>query len=143
MTLLTSADCLKKYGSPESEKAMTLWDVPKELEIGVIPKRLYCNRDMIKPLSVAFQNLIKTGLIKELKTFDGCFNIRRKKGGSTPSLHSWGVAIDVNAAWNGFDKKPILSAGFVKCFSDAGFDWGGHWATPDGMHFQLKKEGIA
>jgi len=143
MTLLTSADCLKKYGSPESEKAMTLWDVPKELEIGVIPKRLYCNKDMIKPLSVAFQNLIKTGFIKELKTFDGCFNIRRKKGGSTPSLHSWGIAIDVNAAWNGFDVKPILSVGFVKCFTDAGFDWGGTWNTPDGMHFQLKKEGIA
>lgn len=72
MGLLTSADCLKKYGAPESEKAMTLWDVPKELEIGVIPKRLYCNKDMIKPLTAAFQNLIKTGYVKELKTWDGC-----------------------------------------------------------------------
>ena len=48
------------------------------------------------------------------------------------------VVCAVNAAWNGFGKKPTLSAGFVKCFTDGGFDWGGLWAQPDGMHFQLK-----
>lgn len=118
---------------------MALWDVPPELEIGVIPKKIYCNKDMVKPLTLAFQNLIKTGFVKELKTWDGCFNIRRKRGTISPSLHSWGVAIDVNAAWNGMGKKPTLSTGFVKCFTDAGFDWGGTWTKPDGMHFQLKK----
>ena len=35
-------------------------------------------------------------------------------------------------------KEPTLSAGFVKCFKDAGFDWGGDWSIRDGMHFQLK-----
>ena len=45
----------------------------------------------------------------------------------------------VNAAWNGFGKKPTLSKEFVKCFTDAGFDWGGLWAKPDSMHFQLKR----
>lgn len=136
--MLTAALCQKKYGDPETEKFMTVWDVPTELEIGVIPKKLYCNRDLVKPLEQAFRNLIKTGFIKELKTWDGCFNIRKKRGATSPSLHSWGVAIDVNAAWNGFGKPPTLSAGFVKCFTDAGFDWGGSWTKPDGMHFQLK-----
>lgn len=136
--MLTAAMCQKKYGDPETEKFMTVWDVPTELEIGVIPKKVYCNRDLVKPLEQAFRNLIKTGFIKELKTWDGCFNIRKKRGASSPSLHSWGVAIDVNAAWNGFGKPPTLSAGFVKCFTDAGFDWGGSWTKPDGMHFQLK-----
>lgn len=139
MALLTSADCLKRYGEPEKERAMVLWDVPTELEIGVIPKRIYCNKDMQIPLLLAFKNLIATGFVKELKTWDGCFNIRKKRGARSSSLHSWGVAIDVNAAWNGFGKKPTLSAGFVKCFTDAGFDWGGTWAKPDGMHFQLAK----
>ncbi len=140
MTLLTAAQCKKRYGEPEKESNMVLWDVPQELEIGVIPKRLYCNRDMVKPLTQAFKNLISTGYVKELKTWDGCFNIRKKRGLSSPSLHSWGVAIDVNAAWNGFGKKPTMSAGFVKCFTDAGFDWGGEWSKPDGMHFQLTTE---
>ena len=136
--MLTSAMCLAKYGKPELEKAMVLWDVPNHLEIGVIPKRIYCNKDMIAPLTQAFKKLIETGHVNELKTWDGCFNIRNKRGASSASLHSWGVAIDVNAAWNGFGKKPTLSAGFVKCFTDSGFHWGGVWTKPDGMHFQLK-----
>lgn len=117
---------------------MTVWDVPDELEVGYIPKKIYCNADMVKPLEKAIRNLIESGHIKELRTWDGCFNIRKKRGGLTPSLHSWGLAIDVNAAWNGFGKTPTLSAGFVKCFTDSGFDWGGEWKTKDGMHFQLR-----
>jgi hypothetical protein len=54
-------------------------------------------------------------------------------------LHSWGVAFDVNASWNGLGVEPKLSAGFVKCITDAGFDWGGTWKRKDGMHFQLSK----
>ena len=137
--MVTSAQCLKKYGDPTKESGMTLWDIPAELEVGVIPKRLYCNKDMVAPLTQAFKNLIATGFVKELKTWDGCFNIRKKRGLASMSLHSWGIAIDVNAAWNGLGKTPVLSAGFVKCFTDAGFDWGGTWTRKDGMHFQLNK----
>ena len=137
--MVTSAQCLKKYGDPTKESNMILWDIPTELEIGVIPKRLYCNKDLVAPLTQAFKNLIATGNIKELKTWDGCFNIRKMRGLTSMSLHSWGIAIDVNAAWNGLNKTPVLSAGFVKCFTDAGFDWGGNFKSRvDGMHFQLK-----
>ena len=138
MALLTSTECVSRYGDARKESNMVLWDVPTELEIGVIPKRIYCNKDMIAPLTQAFKKLIETGHVKELKTWDGCFNIRNKRGASSASLHSWGCAIDVNSAWNGLGKTPTLSQGFVKCFTDNGFDWGGHWNKPDGMHFQLK-----
>ena len=94
--MVTSAQALKKYGDPTLEKSMVVWDVPANLEVGVIPKKLYCNKDMIAPLSQAFKNLIDTGNVAELKTFDGCFNIRKKRGLSSMSLHSWGIAIDVN-----------------------------------------------
>jgi hypothetical protein len=137
--MVTSAQCIKKYGDPTKENNMALWDVPAHLEVGVIPKRIYCNRDLVQPLATAFQNLIATGRVSELKTWDGCFNIRKKRGLSSMSLHSWGIAIDVNAAWNGLGKTPVLSAEFVKCFTDAGFDWGGTWTRKDGMHFQLSK----
>lgn len=137
--LLSSAQCQKKYGTPsDGNPHMTMWDVPGDLEIGVIPKRLFCNRDLVEPLSKAFRNLISTGHVSELKTWDGCFNVRKKRGGSTMSLHSWGVAVDVNAFSNCFGCHPTLSPGFVKCFTDVGFDWGGVWSKPDGMHFQLK-----
>ena len=137
--MVTSAQALKKYGNPQKQTAMILWDVPAELEIGVIPKKIYCNKDMVIPLGNALKNLINTGYVKELKTWDGCFNIRKKRGLTSMSLHSWGLAIDVNAFENGLNMQPKLSAGFVKCFTDAGFDWGGIWQRKDGMHFQLSK----
>ena len=138
--MVTSAQALKKYGEPSaSNKNLVLWDVPTELEIGVIPKRIYCNKDLVGPLSKAFKALIDTGHVKELKTWDGCFNIRKKRGLSSMSLHSWAIAIDVNAFENGLNQTPKLSPGFVKCFTDNGFDWGGTWRKPDGMHMQLSK----
>jgi hypothetical protein len=137
--MVTSKQCLAKYGAPELESSMVLWDVPADLEIGVIPKRIYCNRDLVEPLEQAFRNLIYTGQIANLKTWDGCFNIRKKRGATSSSLHSWGLAVDINAAWNGFGKQPTLPLAFVQCFTTAGFDWGGAWTKPDGMHFQLKE----
>ena len=135
--MVTSQQALKKYGAPETEKFMVVWDVPTELEHGAIPKRLYCNRDLIGPLGQAFANVISRGLVAQIRTWDGCFNIRRKRGATSISLHSWGIAIDINAAWNGFGKTPTMSPELVKCFTDAGFDWGGTWTKKDGMHFQL------
>jgi len=138
MSYLTHLELLKAFGEPNLERGMVLWDVPTELEIGVIPKKVYCNKTMVKPSEKAFSNLITTGYVKELKTFDGCFNIRNIRGRTTPSLHSFGAAMDFNAAWNQLGKPSAFSAGFVKCFTDAGCDWGGEWQRKDGMHFQLK-----
>jgi len=147
--MVTSAQALKKYGDPVKEASMVLWDVPTELEIGVIPKRLYCNRDMIGPLSKAFKNLIDRGFVNELKTFDGCFNIRKKRALNSMSLHSWGIAIDMNASDNvlGKSRKELIalgrnpfSEGFLQCFRDASFDCGADWVSrPDFMHVQLSK----
>ena len=138
--MVTSQDCLNKYGKPENQNNMVIWSVPPTIQIKTVPQRIYCNKDMLVPLSKAFFNLIEQGIQDELKTWDGCFNIRKKRGLTSMSLHSWGIAIDVNAAWNGLNQKPNLSAKFVKCFTDAGFDWGGFWVKPvDGMHFQLKQ----
>lgn len=154
--MLTSLDFYNKYGHPEKRKNLAIWDVPAELEIGVIPKRIYCNKDLIQPLAGAFSALITTGAVKELKTWDGCYNFRPIRGyekkyelyikkGLIPeaisllSAHSWGTAIDVNAFENGLGKEPKLSVKFVKCFVDNGFEWGGGWKRKDGMHFQLAK----
>lgn len=139
--MVTSQQALKKYGQPSaSNPNLVLWDVPVELEIGVIPKRIYCNKDVVGPLSKAFRKLIDTNCVNELKTWDGCFNIRKKRGLKSMSLHSWAIAIDVNAFENGLGQKPKLSAEFVSCFTSSGFDWGGYWKNPvDGMHFQLTK----
>lgn len=138
--MVTSQQALKKYGPPsQSNPNLVLWDVPSELEIGVIPKRIYCNKGLVEPLTQAFKNLIDTGCVDELKTWDGCFNIRKKRGLNSMSLHSWGIAIDMNAFENGLNQDSKWSTEFVKCFTDAGFDWGGLWSRKDPMHYQLAK----
>ena len=135
--MITYKDCLAKYGDPRSEKFMVLWDVPEALEVGAIPKRLYCNRDLIDPLRGALENVITRGLADQIKTWDGCFNIRNQRKSTVPSLHSWGLAIDINAAWNKLGCVPTMPRALVKCFKDSGFDWGGDFQNPDGMHFQI------
>jgi hypothetical protein len=137
--MVTSAQALKKYGAPEKELHMTLWEIPAHLWVDTLPKKIYCNKDLVKPLLSAICELHATGHIKEFKTWDGCFNIRKKRGLTSSSLHSWGIAIDVNASTNALGANPTLSSGFVKCFTNNGFEWGGTWRRKDGMHFQLSK----
>jgi hypothetical protein len=138
--LLTATDALRVFGDPKLEASMMLWIVPPHLKVGAVPPRIYCNKLMPAHLSEAFKKLEARELSSELVTWNGCFNIRSTKGGTSHSLHSWGLAIDVNAATNAFRATPTLSKGFVECFESSGFDWGGYWRTPDGMHFQLKRE---
>ena len=98
--LLSSSECLKVLGNPNTNesKYMVLFDVPSHLEYGLIPRRIYCNKFMIFPLLVVFQNLIQRGYVGELTEWNGCFNIRGKKSNTSVfSLHAWGLAIDVNA----------------------------------------------
>ena len=117
---------------------MTLWHVPDELEIGVIPRKIYCNRDLVTPLRSALINLVSRGYAEsELLTWDGCFNIRQIRGSLAMSLHSWGLAVDVNAFANPLGRKPTDSRGFVECWTDAGLTWGGKFTRQDGMHYEL------
>lgn len=137
--MIISAQCLKKFGAPEKEAFMVVWQVPREILgfIPVLPTKIYCNKLMVEPLRAAFNNVIDAGLNSQIKTWDGCFNIRQKRGATSSSIHSWGLAIDINAAWNRFGQVPTMSPELVRCFTIAGFDWGGSWGKPDGMHFQL------
>lgn len=141
--MVRSNDCIQKFGTPTVEmerKHLLLWDIPDSInaQLPCIPNRLYCNKLLVAPLQKALQNVIDRCLQAEIKTWDGCFNIRKARGLNSWSLHSWAIAIDINAAWNGLGRQPQMSPQLVKCFTDAGFDWGGTWTRKDGMHFQLK-----
>ena len=152
--MITSAQCLAKFGDQRNpsvqSKIMELWIVPQKFltafshvkftNLGTIgfPKKIFINKLFRPLLEKALNNVVDRGYAKELKTWDGCFVIRKKVSGNSLSLHSWAIACDVNAWENGYNVKPKLSASFVKCFTDVGLEWGGYWSKPDGMHFQLK-----
>ena len=135
--MITAVQCLKRFGAPQLENDMTIISPPKFIR--ALPRRIYCNEEIAGPLKMAFDHIIGEKIEDEIETWDGCFNIRRKVGNSSMSLHSWGLAIDINAAWNRDGKQPTMSKELVECFKDAGFDWGGDWSVPDGMHFQLRE----
>ncbi len=92
----------------------------------------------------ALIQLSQERLTSELVTLDGCWNIRPVRGSSLLSTHAYGVAIDLNVATNKLGEKPTLSAAFVKCFTDQGFNWGGLFKDRvDGQHFSYAWEGGA
>lgn len=149
--MITANQSIAKFGQPGIMESsyMIIWIVPPEIinsfthvrftakgTIG-FPSKIYLNKELLLPLEKSLRLLISNGLSDELKSWDGCYIIRNARGLNSWSLHSWGLAIDINALTNRLGHSPTLSTGFVKCFIDAGFDWGGIWKRPDGMHFQL------
>ena len=78
----------------------------------------------------------------------GSYNRRDIEGRQVLSLHSFGIAVDINPSTNpscGVTEKcrcfndlvTDMPPEFVQAFKDAGFDWGGDWVEhPDPMHFE-------
>lgn len=67
------------------------------------------------------------------------YSCRAVAGTSSPSNHSWGTAIDVNATSNprraDHRFQSDLPADVVRFWEGVGFRWGGRWNWPDPMHF--------
>jgi len=150
-TQITQAECIERYGAIVGNQWIgevdwcILIPVPKQVREAVINSatgrewsHVYCNKDMVAPLIAALNNLIKRDRLFELKTFAGCFNIRKIRGSMHSwSAHSWAMAIDFNAKQNPLGAEPVWSGEFMRCFTDAGFISGAHFSRKDGMHWTL------
>ena len=53
------------------------------------------------------------------------------------SLHSWGIALDLNVATNQRGTPGDMDPRVVDVMARWGFAWGGTWSDPDPMHFEL------
>ncbi len=99
---------------------------------------LYVNRLIEEPLRAALSACAVVCPHYKVRTM-GCFNPRPKRvDPKALSLHAWAAAVDINADTNPM-KKPLttdLPEEFVREFERYGFTWGGHFPTPDPMHFQ-------
>lgn len=152
-----SAAKIKVMGNPLTDQKgfeqrnMVLWEVPKEIRnlILVLPKKIYCNKRIVAPLEAAFRACIAAGVHTEIRTWDGCFNVRKMRQSNVLSDHAFGTSIDMNAAWNplkvvgALDRNALRSVvvtwtePFLDCWRRVGWNCGADWQTRlDGMHFQ-------
>ncbi|WP_127088342.1 M15 family metallopeptidase [Aquabacter cavernae] len=75
-----------------------------------------------------------------MSTYGGSFEIRDMRGGKSTSMHSYGCALDFDPDRNGLgDKTPAMDKRVIAAFEVEGWEWGGHWSRPDGMHFQAAR----
>ena len=109
-------------------------------QLGVVE----CHEKIVNHLKAAFQQIAAAGLLDRIVRWDGLFVPRhilhdRSRGLST---HSWGIAFDINAKYNGYNAVPAPKGAYgsveelVPIFEANGFYWGGRFSHPDGMHFQ-------
>jgi hypothetical protein len=93
-----------------------------------------CHHKIADKMKAAFEEIQERGLSGCIHSFDGAFCDRNKRGGSSKSVHSWGIAFDVNASQNpmGSSKETSDQAQIAQIFAKHGF----HQLPNDPMHFQ-------
>ena len=101
-----------------------------------------CHRVVVEMLRGALAQISDEGLSDSIDPgeFAGCWNARfiRPVTGvpSGVSRHSWGGAVDINAATNRLGTEGSMDPRLVEIMRDWGFIWGGDWTVPDPMHFE-------
>ena len=132
---------------------MTRLDVPYKLKLAWAPQttlsKITCHQKVAKSLYNIFEKTLKEygeAEIRKLRLdlFGGCLNVRRVRGGSSWSIHSWGAACDVDPDNNqlkwGKDRatlaKPVYEP-FWKIVEAEGAVSLGRSRGYDYMHFQF------
>lgn len=89
--------------------------------------------------------MVSTGYLFR-ESAGGTYNCRKIAGTDSWSLHSYGIAVDLNPSKNPYGKPlrhdfpPEFLAGVDSIVTSTGtraFKWGGLWNTPDAMHFEI------
>jgi hypothetical protein len=141
------------YG-PVGENQTQL-EVPYKLKLAWAPSttltKVTCHQKVAKSLYTIFENTLKTYGEKEisklrLDMFGGCLNVRRMRGGSAWSIHSWGAAVDLDPDNNqlkwGKDKasfaKPVYND-FWKIVESEGWVSLLKERNMDAMHIQAAR----
>jgi hypothetical protein len=126
----------------------TQLDVPYKLKLAWAPsttlRKITCNERVAKSLYTILENTLKTYGEKEivklrLDLFGGCLNVRKMRGGSAWSIHSWGAAIDLDPDHNQLKWGKAVYNGFWQIVEDEGWTSLGRERNYDWMHFQAAK----
>jgi hypothetical protein len=154
---MTTGQIVKKYGAPNvtGDGYLVTIKLPYPMRLAwdkdTIVDKMRCHKLVAKNFTAVFEDLLfhyGYERIKELgiDLFGGCFNYRKMRTGSAWSLHSWGIAIDLDPARNTLSEtkatarfakseyKPMIDIfykhGFISLGKEKDFDW---------MHFEIKE----
>lgn len=153
---MTTNQVIAKYGEPNITGSgyldVVIPPYPMRLawDTGHVITRIQCHKLITSNLSKALEDVLKEYGYKAIvelgmDLYGGMFNYRKKRNGSTMSMHSWGLAIDLDPEHNqlkwGRDRarfaksqyEPLLKAfysnGFINLGAEKNYDW---------MHFEIK-----
>ena len=101
--------------------------------------RVTCHRLIVPQLRAALREVEAVGLASTIRSFDGCYVPRfiSRDPDRPVSLHTWGIAFDLNAITNQRGIRGDMDMRVVSIFKRWGFRWGGDWDYTDPMHFEL------
>ena len=103
--------------------------------------RVTCHRVMLPQLRAVLAEVVQRGLADKIHPdeYAGCYYPRYI--GYDPakglSLHSWGIAVDINTPGNQRGTRGEIDRQVVAIFKKWGFAWGGDWSWTDPMHFEM------
>ena len=102
-----------------------------------------CHRLMFPQLRAALSEIEQRGLAGLIRRGDygGCYVPRfiDRNPRKPLSMHAFGLAIDFNVSTNQLGTRGDMDPRIVQIFERWGFGWGGRWARPDPMHFELAR----
>jgi hypothetical protein len=109
---------------------------------GKVVKTVRCNAKVGDSLLRVFQSLSKTHP-EILAKYAGCYNNRKMRGGSLPSLHARGAAVDLDPDNNGnlvnWPMKATMPFEVMEAFAKEGWLSAGAFWGRDSMHGQATR----
>ena len=138
---------LKKfYGEPGDESQLVVMEFPYPMFYAGHPVKTTrvhrkCAESLYRVLT-AIEGKMKSApnITDEAGDYGGVFNFRKKRGGTSYSLHAYGAAIDLDADDNTFrDSWPMQSdmpIEIIECFAREGWLSAAVFWGYDAMHFQ-------
>jgi hypothetical protein len=101
-----------------------------------------CHRFLFPRLIGSLDEIEEAGLgdLIDPAQYGGCYVPRfiDRDPNKPLSMHAFGLAVDLNVKDNPLGSAGTMDPRIVDIFERWGFEWGGLWARPDPMHFELR-----
>lgn len=107
-----------------------------KIDLPIVRKK-WIHRKLVNAFTDSLTQIAEAGLDHRIAQF-GTWSPRHKMHDihKPLSLHSWGIACDINWAQNRYGTNGNMHPKIVEAFEKHGFSWGGRWKTKDPMHFE-------